>query len=336
MGSLSSFETAHVDETFAVLAAVNGGIFTRSQALAAGSSDRELHEAVRAHVLRRLRHGCYTPWSLYESLDLVGRHLLLCRAALACQVGRVALTGPSAAAVHGLALHQQSLDVVHILRLDRGSSRRQIGIAHHRITHDIAGDLELVDGFLVVNPARAVWEVASISTLESAVCTADSALARWPDLRAELMTIGGSFSRRPGSRTARLAVQLADGRSGSVGESLSRVLFYRHALPRPELQHEVRTEDGQLIAITDFYWPDDRHVGEFDGRAKYGELVRDGETAADVVFREKRREDAVRATELGMTRWTWADLMPSHAPALMQRLNADRSRSRKLYRRPAA
>jgi hypothetical protein len=325
-----------MDETFAALAGVHGGIFTRAQALAAGVSDRELHEAVRAQSLRRLRHGCYAPWGLYESLDEVGRHLLLCRAALACQQGQVALTGASAAAVHGLALYQQDLQVVHLVRLDRGSSRQQVGIVHHRVCHDIARDLQLVDGFQVVSPARAVWELASASTLESAVCAADSALGRWPDLRGELMTIGGSFSRRPGSRTARLAVQLADGRAASVGESLSRVLFYRHALPRPELQHEVRTEDGQLVAVTDFYWADHCHVGEFDGKVKYGELLREGETPADAVFREKRREDAVRATGRGMTRWTWVDLTPSGAPALLRRLRADLDRSRTLYRRPAA
>lgn len=325
-----------MDETFTALAGLNGGIFTRGQALAAGAHDRDLREGVRSRVLRRLRQGCYTPWGLYESLDPIGRHLLLCRAAMACQEGTVALTGASAAALHGLWLHQQNLQVVHIVRLDRGSSRQQVGIVHHRVTHDIRRDIGQVDGFLAVSPARAVWELATVSSLEAAVCTVDSALGKWPDLRGELATIGGSFSRRPGSRTARLAMQLADGRSGSVGESLSRVLFYRHAIPRPELQHEVRTEDGQLVAVTDFYWPEHRHTGEFDGRVKYGELLREGETPADAVFREKRREDAVRGTALGMTRWTWVDLSASGSPAFLRRLAGDLDRSRTLYRRPAA
>jgi hypothetical protein len=181
-----------------------------------------------------------------------------------------------------------------------------------------------------------VWEVASASTLESGVCTADSALRRWPRLRDELVDVGGTFGRRPGSRTARIAVQLADGRSGSVGESLSRVLFYRHALPRPELQHQVVSRDGDLLAVTDFYWPRSRHVGEFDGKIKYGALLREGEAPGDAVFREKRREDDVRATGLGMTRWTWADLAPAPSVALVQRLERDLERSRTIYLRPSA
>jgi len=325
-----------MDDLFTALAGLHSGIFTRAQALEAGVSDRDLHAAVGARVLRRLRHGCYTPYGTYHLLDPVGRHLLLCRAALACQQGSVALTGVSAAAVHGLALHDQNLDVVHLLRLDSGSSRGQVGIVHHRVVHDITKDVQDVAGFLVVSPARTAWEVASSSTLESGVCTADSALARWPLLRDELMTVGGSFSRRPGSRTARLAIQLSDGRSGSVGESLSRVLCYRYGLPKPELQHAVYDADGQLVAVTDFWWPEHRHVGEFDGKVKYGELLRDGETPADAVFREKRREDAVRATGVGMTRWTWVDLAPAGTPAWARRLTADLERSRALYRRPAA
>jgi len=325
-----------MDHSFELLARLNGGIFTRAQALEIGASDRDLHAAVGARFLRRLRHGCYTPYGAYELLDPVARHLLLCRAALACQQGAVALTGVSAAAVHGLALHQQNLDVVHLLRLDSGSTRGQVGIVHHRVVHDISKDLQEVAGFSVVSPARTVWEVASSSTLESGVCTADSALGRWPGLLDELITVGGSFSRRPGSRTARLAVQLADGRAASVGESLSRVLCYRYALPKPELQHAVHGEDGQLLAVTDFWWPDHAHVGEFDGKIKYGELLREGETPADAVFREKRREDAVRATGLGMTRWTWADITPDGAPAWLRRLGADLDRSRSLYARRAA
>ena len=38
-----------------------------------------------------------------------------------------------------------------------------------------------------------------------------------------------------------------------------------------------------------------------------------GETAGDAVFREKRREDGVRGELLGMSRWTWRDLMPAHS-----------------------
>jgi hypothetical protein len=323
-------------ETIAVLTHLHGGVFTRAQAVAAGLSDRDLRMLLQDRHLLRLRQGCYTPRSSFEILDARARHLLLARAAVACQLGPVALTGVTAAVLHGLDLHEPDLGTVHLVRLDAGSPRAQPGIRQHQLTHEIVKDLQSQDGFLVVSPARTVWEVATSSTLEAAVCTADSALHRWPELRDELLTIGGTFSRRPGSRTARVAVQLADGRSGSVGESLSRVLFYRHAIPRPELQHEVRLVDGTLVAVTDFYWEAHHHVGEFDGKVKYTELLREGETPGDAVFREKRREDAVRGCQLGVTRWTFVDLTPRLAPGLILRLNADLERSRTLYARRSA
>lgn len=87
-----------MDEAFALLAARYQGVFTRAQAIDAGIGDRELQTAVRRGTLRRLRHGCYADARAYDLLDEVGKHVLLARAVLGCQLGDVALTGPSAAA----------------------------------------------------------------------------------------------------------------------------------------------------------------------------------------------------------------------------------------------
>lgn len=130
-----------------------------------------------------------------------------------------------------------------------------------------------------------------------------------------------------------MVLRLADGRSESACESLSRVLFYRGALPKPVLQFPVRRSDGVLVGTSDFYWEEAHHLGEFDGKVKYGRLLRPGEQAGDAVFREKRREDAMRGEQLGMTRWTWVDVMPSGAQSFLQRLRRDLERSIDLYGR---
>lgn len=114
---------------------------------------------------------------------------------------------------------------------------------------------------------------------------------------------------------------------------MSRVLFYRNDIPRPSLQYRVHDADGKLLAICDFGWEEFSHVGEFDGRVKYGRYLRPGESAGDAVFREKRREDGVRGQWLGMTRWTWADLPPGGSSAFIRRLRSDLDRSRDLYGR---
>jgi hypothetical protein len=40
---------------------------------------------------------------------------------------------------------------------------------------------------------------------------------------------------------------------------------------------------------------------------KYGRLLKPGQTAADVVYEEKRREDALRDHRWEMVRWGWSD-----------------------------
>ena len=71
----------------------------------------------------------------------------------------------------------------------------------------------------------------------------------------------------------------------------------------------MRDETGVLIGTTDFAWRLHRMLGEFDGRAKYGRLLRRGQSPGDAVFAEKLREDALRRTTgFGMERIVWSDL----------------------------
>lgn len=65
----------------------------------------------------------------------------------------------------------------------------------------------------------------------------------------------------------------------------------------------------------DFAWPEHRTIGEFDGRVKYGRLLRPGEDAGEVVFREKVREDLLRDAGWQVVRWVWADLDRPHVVA---------------------
>ena len=115
-------------------------------------------------------------------------------------------------------------------------------------------------------------------------------------------------------------LRLLDGGSQSVGESLESYLFWRMHLPRPELQYRVYDRHGELIGITDFAWPEHGVYGEFDGKVKYGRLLKPGQDPGDVVFAEKRREDLIRGATGGiMVRHTWADLHPASAPSLRLR-----------------
>jgi Transcriptional regulator, AbiEi antitoxin len=309
----------------------SGGIFSRSQALDCGETDRSLAAAVRDGALVRVRRGFYVPADIYAAADPSAEHMLNARAAVASQRGRVALTGVSAAALHGFAIHDTPLDVVHLVRLDNGSTRREAGIVHHGSRRDIGEEIGSYEGILASVPARAVWEVACRSSLEGGVVTADSALHRSPEIKEPLDALHDHFALFPGSVKARTVMRLADGRSESPGESVTRVQFYRYGVPMPELQFLVIGSRNQLIGIADFYWDQYRHLGEFDGKVKYQRLLGPDESASDCVIREKRREDAMRSGGRGMTRFVWSDVMRRNARRTMTDLRAALDQSRRLY-----
>jgi hypothetical protein len=116
-----------------------------------------------------------------------------------------------------------------------------------------------------------------------------------------------SMKRWPGIRAAWRVIQFLDVRSESVGESVSRVRLMEEGLPEPEPQHEIFGPDGRLIARVDFHWKEHQTVGEFDGKTKYGRLLKPGQRIEDVIFKEKLREDAVRDLGLQVVRWIWPD-----------------------------
>lgn len=239
--------------------------------------------------------------------------------------GRVALSHVSAAAMHGLALWDVDLSQVHVTRLDGAAGRAEAGVRYHQ-GGCLASDLVEVDGVPCVSRARAAVEVSLLCSVESAVVTLDSALRRECTLE-ELAARTALMHQWPGARRLNVALRLADGRAESVGESRTRYLCYLYNLPAPELQFEVYDDHGNLAGIADFAWPDHQLLGEFDGRVKYGRLLRPGEEAQDAVFREKRREDRLRElTQWSMVRLTWGDLHSGAATA---------ERIRRLLRRAA-
>jgi len=309
----------------------NHGVFSRADALECGESDRSLADARRAGLIVRLRRGMYAPADLYSESDDAGKHVLHARAAVAAQRGPVALTGSSAAALHGFTLYQQDLSVVHILRLDEGSSRRVARTNHHVVSQDVAAELTEYAGLTAISPARAVWEVACRSSLEAGVVTADSALRLDPSLAEAVATLQERFAYFPGSRQGRTAMRLADPRSESAGESVTRAQFFRYGIPMPEPQYRVVDHNGVLVGIADFGWEEYRHLGEFDGKVKYQRLLRAGESPSDCVVREKRREDRMRAGLRGMTRFTWASVMPENARRTMAELRLAMEQSHRLY-----
>ncbi len=63
-----------------------------------------------------------------------------------------------------------------------------------------------------------------------------------------------------------------------------------------------------ILARCDFGWEEHHTVGEYDGKVKYGRLLKPGQDPGDVVYDEKRREDMLRDHGHEVARWTSPDL----------------------------
>jgi predicted transcriptional regulator of viral defense system len=278
-------------------------IHRASELRTAGHTAEELQRMLRTGALTAVRRGAYVEGGQPE--DAAARHALLVRAAVAELDASAVVSHVSAAVLHGLSVWGPALDVVHVTRDRRRSGSRRGSCVHVYCAPVSSEEIVVVDGVACTSVARTVVDLARTAAFEHAVVSADAALRAGlgrPALAEALSRVRGW----PGAPVARRVAAFADARSESVGESRSRVAIALARLPAPALQLPVRY--GGAVARTDFGWVAQRTVGEFDGKAKYGRLLRPGRDAGEVVYAEKLREDGIRAQGWEVVRWTWRDL----------------------------
>lgn len=291
-----------MDAKISTIAAEQGGVILRRQALEAGLSDLEIKQHVRAKRWIAIRRGAYVPADLWTAMDDVNQHKARVHAVTRSLAGPLAASHVSACALMDIPLWDADLSHVHVTRPVNISSRQEAGVWHHSARLPDEQITERV-GEPVTVPARTVVDTACILPFEASVVIADGFL------REGLVTPGGlldmleSMRDCPGSRNAGRVVEFADGRSESVGESRARVVMDAAGLPRPELQVTLETGDRADFLIAKY-----RTVVEFDGKQKYGRLLGPGDDPAEVVWREKRREDRLREAGYEVVRIVWSEL----------------------------
>ena len=270
-----------------------------------GFDKYELGRLVRSDQLVRIRRGVYAD-PPEEPTSLPETHRRLIASALPLLDPTTVVSHGSAAVLHGIPSWLPPNASVHVTRPRSGGGQRR-RLVHLNTAPLAPSDVALLEGVAVTSLARTVLDLARTLPLRQAVASGDRALANGLE-QDELRDVLGRMVRWPGVRAARRACGLLDVHSESVGESFSRVLFVERGIPAPQPQYEVYDEAGFLLARSDFGWEDQRTLGEFDGKVKYGKLVRQGRTSADVVFDEKCREDDLRDRGWQVVRWIWDDL----------------------------
>jgi very-short-patch-repair endonuclease len=294
--------------------ASNQWLSSRQQLLTAGITRRGLQDALARGDVIRVRRGVYSR----GSLPPVAAHLLtggLPDAGYLARTRALLLSlGPgcraarrTAAVLWGFDLAVEPTGVEVDVPEGRGRVRVPDVLAVRRPVRVVVHRRVLgFDPIPTTCAVQTVLDCAAALPLHEAVVVADSALrsraVSLPGLRRAAEVQRG----QPGAKRIRRVLRLADPRSGSVLESLLRVLLTQAGLPRPESQFHIGDRSRGIHARVDFCWPVHRLVVECDGRRWHD--------PDDARNRDRRRDNGLERLSWRLLRFTWAEVVhdPDH------------------------
>lgn len=284
---------------------------TTAQLLAEGRTRHEISRLCKEGLLVRLAQGHYlrgqdTDVRRNDIATRRARHMAL------AATRRHPLALESAALVHGLPVATIP-DRVQTVTHGSGRTRfRPHEVLHSGLLPD--DHLTVIDGITVTTQARTVVDLARLRGLEPGLIPWDA--AKWAarlDRRlvifddacdAVIAALGG----RTGIARAKVARGLSSALSESPAETRSLHQIRSLGFAEPVQQYRVVDDGGRVLGFADFGWPDEGVLGEYDGQDKYAALARPGETPADVVRREKRRQESMEARGWVIARWGKVEL----------------------------
>ncbi len=297
--------------------------FVLSREMVGAAERARLYRRAQSGQLVTVRPGVFLPAGRWTGLTADDRYLVRIRAAALTARSPLVFAGLSGGALWRLPIIGQWPQRPVVLA-ERAAGGRSTRTLERRCTA-LPAEIWVVDGLATLGLPEVVVDVARHASFGVAVAMADRALAK--KTAATGGVLGQAVSKSElfdaltvldvvhGGAKALAVIEFADGESGSAGESISRVVIYRLGFAMPLLQFEFRDAQGRIVV--DFWWPDLRLVGEFDGKGKY---VRDeytgGRSTAEVVLAENERENRLRALGPTVVRWGWAEAM---SPPILRR-----------------
>ena len=267
---------------------------------------RKLRRAIANDEVHRVGPGAFVHTSKWQKLSPMEKHRLKVIEA-GDRMRRPALISHFAAAsVHGMDILGHWPKRVDV-RVSAGGGGRSTGlIRRHGIGIDEA-DAVAWRGHRITTPAQTAIDIAAVSDHVLGVVVFDQAL--WANRPGgalasvdEIRMLVEQRTSPRGSARVRRALDEATELSDSVRESQSRVLIRRLGFPTPILQQQFALPGGS--ARSDFYFPDQDHVGEFDGVGKYLDpALLAGRTPEQALIAEKDRADALARLVRRVSRW---------------------------------
>ncbi len=225
--------------------------FTRADAVRAGVDPRIL----RTSRFRRIFRGVYVDGEVPES------PWLRTAAALALHPPTAFASHTSAARAYGLPVPTHPLEHVTVLAQEHRRFRPEIR------NHATCRPVRVVRhrGIRVSHPYRMFVELASILSLVDLVVVGDAMLKVFDIPAARLVEECAASTDQHAGAAHRAACYVRDGVDSPM-ETRLRMLLVLAGLPEPQVNHELRDEQGRLLRRLDLSYPELRLVVEYDGR----------------------------------------------------------------------
>ncbi|MEV7606846.1 type IV toxin-antitoxin system AbiEi family antitoxin domain-containing protein [Paenarthrobacter sp. NPDC089322] len=279
-------------------------LWRTSELLEAGFNDRKIASLTRSGELVRLRRGCYIRGSTWEAQKpwVRSRQLIAAHAhgTLTTSTGGLIYSHTSAARLHGLFLWGVD-DAVHVTAPTTASrSSHGLGVVPHTRSLDPV-DVRMVSGMPCTSLERTVVDCCLMLNYKQSLVLMDHALRMGADV-GSIQRMSNHLAGRNGVLTLRRALENANPRSESPGETLTRELLQRLRIALPELQVEVTTPEGRHRL--DFAWRKKMLALEFDGKVKYFDYA----PTDEVLYQERQREKALTEVGWRFLRIRWRDL----------------------------
>lgn len=273
-------------------------------------NDRRVKQRVRDGVFRRVIAGSYVRDAEWNRLTWMQQHLVRVLEVADRARGPLVFTHSAAAAIHAIDRIGRWPELVDV-RIAQSSGGRSSGAVRRRALGFEGVDLLEWRGHLITSPAQTAIDIAAEGSFTAGVIALDQALwarrEHGPLTTHEAVLNALEANRRRGCARVPMAIDFSTSLADSVRESEARVLLDRLGFPTPVLQKEFVLPGAKAVR-TDFYFPDQDHVGEFDGTGKYfdPDILR-GRTPEQALLEEKDRADALRRQVSGLSRWRTPD-----------------------------
>jgi predicted transcriptional regulator of viral defense system len=286
-----------VHPLLSAVAAGRLGVFTSQEALRVGYRVEDIRAELRTRRWCRLRKGVYIGAERLMGADSRERHLIDCVAVLLSLGAGPVLSHASAARLHALILPRRHSSEVRVTAVDQWRRGRGYRVAQAAIT---AEETEPWLEFGAMSVPRTLVDCAREWSLTDAVVAMDAALQEKKATRAQLVRAVLDGTHRVGIAQAARALNLSDGRAESPLETRGRLAMLAAGLPRPELQVGIVDAAG-FIGRVDAWYEDAAIAVEFDGQVKYTD-PHYAASPGEVLWKEKRREDRMRAVGVRVVR----------------------------------